>query len=271
MRGCLQPAAIAAAAGILGAIAAWQLRPVPAPGPARVTVDTLYMERERPHLERPSLGEKLTTAVAKANQTRLADAPSSAGLQPAQVEGELLAIPFGDILVLADPDAGCDFDLTTLRYADGDPADDIAFLRINLFVRLWRALGWTIEETDRALQVFVPKSAPFEKANLSKQPLRTALIYLAHLLLYYAVGAGIGYLTGGTLLSAVQLGLSLVVWGVLVRTVAVWHITWSVNSLSHLFGYQNYDTQEHSRNNWLVALLSGPASQARPAVWTAKV
>jgi stearoyl-CoA desaturase (delta-9 desaturase) len=46
------------------------------------------------------------------------------------------------------------------------------------------------------------------------------------------------------------------VWGVFVRTVLVWHITWSVNSFTHLFGYQNHATGEHSRNNWLVALLA---------------
>lgn len=99
----------------------------------------------------------------------------------AQLEAELQAIPFDSVLVLADPDAGCDFDLTTLRYANGDPADGIAFLRINLFVRLWRKLGWSIEETDRALQAFLPKNAPFETAHLNQQPLKTALIYLAHL------------------------------------------------------------------------------------------
>jgi fatty-acid desaturase len=43
---------------------------------------------------------------------------------------------------------------------------------------------------------------------------------------------------------------------VFVRTVAVWHITWSVNSLSHVFGYQTYDTGEDSRNNWFVGLIS---------------
>ena len=90
-------------------------------------------------------------------------------------------IPIGKVLVLADPDAGCNFDLTTLQYADGAAADPIVFLRINLFVRLWRKLGWTIEETDRALCTFVPQSAPFDAPNLVKQPLQTALIYLAHL------------------------------------------------------------------------------------------
>jgi len=88
---------------------------------------------------------------------------------------------FDRILVLVDPDPGCNFDLTTLRYSNGEDADEIAFVKINLFVRLWRRLGWTIEETDRALQVFIPKNKPFEKDNLDKQPLRTALVYLAHL------------------------------------------------------------------------------------------
>ena len=45
-------------------------------------------------------------------------------------------------------------------------------------------------------------------------------------------------------------------WGVFVRTVAVWHITWSVNSLAHLWGYRNYETDDDSRNNWFVAVLT---------------
>jgi len=36
----------------------------------------------------------------------------------------------------------------------------------------------------------------------------------------------------------------------------MWHVTWSVNSLSHMFGYRNYDTDDHSRNNWFVAIIS---------------
>src|SRR5262249_36335296 len=48
----------------------------------------------------------------------------------------------------------------------------------------------------------------------------------------------------------------LFLWGVVVRTVYVWHITWFVNSLSHYSGYQNYDTKDGSRNNWFVALLT---------------
>ncbi len=52
------------------------------------------------------------------------------------------------------------------------------------------------------------------------------------------------------------LGMSWLVWGVFVRTVFLWHNTWAVNSVTHTFGYRNYNTDEESTNNWLVALLS---------------
>ena len=38
------------------------------------------------------------------------------------------------------------------------------------------------------------------------------------------------------------MSLSFLVWGVLVRTVLTWHVTWTVNSLSHVWGYKNYQT-----------------------------
>ena len=100
-----------------------------------------------------------------------------------RLQTHLQTMPFHQILELYDSDTGCNFDLTTLQYTDGTPAKPIDFLRINLFVRLWRKLGWSIEETDNALSTFVPKSPPFDAtpANLAKQPLKTALIYLAHL------------------------------------------------------------------------------------------
>jgi stearoyl-CoA desaturase (delta-9 desaturase) len=69
-------------------------------------------------------------------------------------------------------------------------------------------------------------------------------------------GFAIGLASTGQIMGGVQFGSSLLVWGVFVRTVAVWHITWSVNSLTHRWGYRNYETGENSRNNWFVALVS---------------
>ncbi len=81
-------------------------------------------------------------------------------------------------------------------------------------------------------------------------------IYLAHALLYFLAGLTAGWLAAGSWSAGVQFGLSVVAWGVVLRTVCVWHISWSVNSLTHLYGYRNYETGENSRNNWLVALLA---------------
>jgi hypothetical protein len=89
------------------------------------------------------------------------------------------------VLVLADPDSGCNFTSTTLQYADGSPATPLDFVKFNLFVRLWKKLGWTLDETDRALQAFFPPNLPaftdpgFDAAFGSAW--KTALVYLAHL------------------------------------------------------------------------------------------
>jgi len=92
--------------------------------------------------------------------------------------------------------------------------------------------------------------------KLEKRPILVFYVYLAHALLFFGVGLAVGWAVDGSAMAGLQFGLSLLVWGVIVRTVAVWHITWSVNSLTHLFGYRNYETDENSRNNWLVALLT---------------
>jgi stearoyl-CoA desaturase (delta-9 desaturase) len=45
-------------------------------------------------------------------------------------------------------------------------------------------------------------------------------------------------------------------WGFLVSTVLVYHVTFAINSLTHLFGSRRYDTEDESRNNFLLALLT---------------
>jgi fatty-acid desaturase len=50
-------------------------------------------------------------------------------------------------------------------------------------------------------------------------------------------------------------GLPFVMWGLFVRVVLMWHITWSVNSVTHLWGYRTFDTRDTSRNCWWVGWL----------------
>ena len=51
-------------------------------------------------------------------------------------------------------------------------------------------------------------------------------------------------------------GSHALVWGYFVSTVLLWHGSFSINSLSHLFGSRRYETGELSRNNWLLAIIT---------------
>jgi stearoyl-CoA desaturase (delta-9 desaturase) len=51
-------------------------------------------------------------------------------------------------------------------------------------------------------------------------------------------------------------GWPFVVWGIFVRLVVVFHVTWFVNSATHKFGYQSHESKDNSRNCWWVALVT---------------
>jgi stearoyl-CoA desaturase (Delta-9 desaturase) len=81
--------------------------------------------------------------------------------------------------------------------------------------------------------------------NLVKDPLvvfvsRTFLIWvIVSLLIPFALGGWTGLL-----------------WGGLVRIFLVHHVTWSVNSICHLFGRRTFETPDQSHNEWIVGLLA---------------
>ncbi len=82
------------------------------------------------------------------------------------------------------------------------------------------------------------------------------LVILASWVVFFTGGVALGLSMDATMAEALRMGASVLVWGVFVRTVAVWHITWSVNSVTHLSGYRNYRTADFSRNNLLIGLIS---------------
>jgi fatty-acid desaturase len=83
-------------------------------------------------------------------------------------------------------------------------------------------------------------------------------ITLAQSLVYFAAGFLVGMSLGDTVNEALQFGASVWLWGVVIRTVLVWHVTWCGNSFPHLFGYRNYETNDNSRNNaWVAVITSG--------------
>ncbi|MCE9546557.1 MAG: fatty acid desaturase [Planctomycetia bacterium] len=126
---------------------------------------------------------------------------------------------------------------------------------------LWSHIGWLFVEHRQHSRYFFyehyardilrdPFYLRFEK-NLF-----WLWTYVIHAALYFLAGLAIGWWSTGEALAGVQFGASLLVWGVFVRTVVEWHNTWAVNSVTHLWGYRNYETGDDSRNHWLVALTA---------------
>lgn len=51
-------------------------------------------------------------------------------------------------------------------------------------------------------------------------------------------------------------GLQLTIWGFFVSTVALFHATFSINSLAHVWGSRRFPTADGSRNNFWLALIT---------------
>jgi stearoyl-CoA desaturase (delta-9 desaturase) len=51
-------------------------------------------------------------------------------------------------------------------------------------------------------------------------------------------------------------GWSGVVWGFCISTVLLWHATYTINSLAHVWGTRRYETADTSRNNFWLGLLT---------------
>jgi stearoyl-CoA desaturase (delta-9 desaturase) len=51
-------------------------------------------------------------------------------------------------------------------------------------------------------------------------------------------------------------GMQLLVWGGFISTVLLYHATYTINSLAHLYGKRRFNTSDDSRNNMWLALLT---------------
>lgn len=51
-------------------------------------------------------------------------------------------------------------------------------------------------------------------------------------------------------------GWGALLWGFVLSTVILWHGTFTINSLSHVYGTQRYDSKDTSRNNFWLALIT---------------
>lgn len=77
-------------------------------------------------------------------------------------------------------------------------------------------------------------------------------IIIGQMLFFY----GLGVLIAAVVPDSQTSGSQMLVWGFFVSTVALWHATFMVNSVCHIWGRRSYEGDDSSTNNWLVALLT---------------
>lgn len=115
----------------------------------------------------------------------------------------------------------------------------------------WRAhIGWMFNNE-------MTNSALFAKDLLRDSAIaKVNQLYLTWVFLGLAIPTVLGGVLTGMWMGAFQ-G---VLWGGLVRVFLVHHATWSINSITHLYGSRPFDTREQSTNNiWLVIPTGGEA------------
>jgi stearoyl-CoA desaturase (delta-9 desaturase) len=107
-------------------------------------------------------------------------------------------------------------------------------------------IGWAFTRDPSGLSRYV--------ADLRK----SASIRVASALfpLWIALGLVIPTVLGGILTGTWAGALFGLIWGGLVRVFLVHHVTWSVNSVCHLWGRRPYPEADHSRNNFLFGILA---------------
>jgi stearoyl-CoA desaturase (delta-9 desaturase) len=116
---------------------------------------------------------------------------------------------------------------------------------------LWSHFGWFLTPHAFAVNLkLIPDFARYPELRFIDRfdLLMPALLALG----LYAFGALVEWLFP----EAGVTGMQLLVWGFFLSTVAVYHVTFLVNSATHLIGSRRYATKDDSRNSMLVALLT---------------
>jgi stearoyl-CoA desaturase (delta-9 desaturase) len=106
-------------------------------------------------------------------------------------------------------------------------------------------VGWMFRVEPSDIPTYVPD---LRRSRLIRFLSTTFPVWVAASMLIPAAAGGL--LSGSW--SGVFLGF---LWGGLVRTLLVHHVTWSVNSVCHLWGTRPYKSHDESRNNVFVGVL----------------
>lgn len=112
----------------------------------------------------------------------------------------------------------------------------------NIHKGFWHAhMGWMFQKRPQWFKEGMHKTyAP----DIMKDPFLAALDKYSFLLIIL-MGAAIMLLGGWKFF----------LWAFCLKQIVLWHVTWFVNSASHLWGYRHFE-HEQATNNWWVGLLA---------------
>ena len=112
---------------------------------------------------------------------------------------------------------------------------------------LWHAhMGWLFSDEQTSARRWAP--------DLLKDPTIVQIdrLFPLWVALTFALPPLLGFAVTGTVSGALAAGL----WGSLIRVFFLHHVTWSINSVCHFYGKRPFEGDDHSTNNWILALIS---------------
>lgn len=116
---------------------------------------------------------------------------------------------------------------------------------------LWSHMGWFLTpRAERTNYKLIPDFAKYPELRFLDR--FDLIVPIAMAIFLYLFGEFVAW---GAPESGVT-GMQLLVWGFFVSTIAVYHVTYLVNSATHVIGTRRYETKDDSKNSLIVALLT---------------
>ena len=136
-----------------------------------------------------------------------------------------------------------------LHHANADKENDEHSPRLHGF--LWSHMGWFLSRHNFATRL--DRISDF--ARYPELKFIDRFDILAPILLAVSL-YGFGELLSQYYPELGTNGWQMVVWGFVVSTLVLYHVTFTINSLAHTVGKRKFNTRDDSRNNFILALLT---------------
>lgn len=116
---------------------------------------------------------------------------------------------------------------------------------------LWSHIGWITSKSSFATRMrFVPDLAAFPELRwLDRFETVVPVLFATSIF-------GLGVLLEAVAPQLGTSGFQMLIWGFFISTIFLSHATFSINSLTHMFGRKRYKSKDESRNSLILALIT---------------